>query len=183
MAEIDALVTAYTRHVAIPWEPRLAGPQRVWFVVHEPRQERQVRAALERFQQATELGGHGWVEIDLAGQFGAWLATQRYRTAYFREPGALTDRLGDFGTWLADQLKPRLANAADPDGTVVALVGASSLFGLTSVSALEEALAPAIRGRLLVFFPGERIGSSYRFMGAGDGWNYLAIPITATDGV
>jgi len=35
-----------------------------------------------------------------------------------------------------------------------------------------------IAGRLLVFFPGEHEGNSYRLLDARDGWNYLAIPIT-----
>ena len=30
---------------------------------------------------------------------------------------------------------------------------------------------------LLVFFPGEREANTYRFLGARDGWNYLAVPI------
>ena len=46
------------------------------------------------------------------------------------------------------------------------------------VSALLNAVNDAIAGRLLVFFPGEHEGNSYRLLDARDGWNYLAIPIT-----
>ena len=35
-----------------------------------------------------------------------------------------------------------------------------------------------IRGRLLVFFPGQYEHNNYRLLDARDGWNYLAIPIT-----
>ena len=49
-------------------------------------------------------------------------------------------------------------------------------------SRLVESIAPYIKGRLLLFFPGERDGARYRLMDAGDGWNYLAIPITAEEG-
>jgi hypothetical protein len=37
----------------------------------------------------------------------------------------------------------------------------------------------AIRGRVVVFFPGELEQNNYRLLGARDGWNYLAIAITA----
>jgi hypothetical protein len=41
-----------------------------------------------------------------------------------------------------------------------------------------------IRGRLLVFFPGEYEDNNYRLMDAPrDGWNYLAVPITLHNGV
>jgi hypothetical protein len=46
------------------------------------------------------------------------------------------------------------------------------------VSALVSEVNDAIAGRLLVFFPGQHEGSSYRLLDARDGWNYLAIPIT-----
>ena len=50
------------------------------------------------------------------------------------------------------------------------------------VSALFERVNDAIAGRLLVFFPGEVEGNSYRLLDARDGWNYLATPITAEKG-
>ena len=62
------------------------------------------------------------------------------------------------------------------------LLGAGSLFGLGSnvkVSALLAEVNTAIKGRLLVFFPGEHEGNSYRLLDARDGWNYLATPITS----
>lgn len=183
MSNVDALLTAYARHVAIPWERDLAGQQRVWFLVHEPPLERQIRFGLERFRQATTQAGHGWATVDLAGMFGRWLEGERYRNGYFRNPTALTDHLDAFGAFVAEQIRPALTPAASPEGTVVALIGASSLYGLTSISALIETLAPSIAGRLLVFFPGQRHNATYHLMGTGDGWNYLAIPITASDGV
>ena len=39
-----------------------------------------------------------------------------------------------------------------------------------------------IRGRLLVFFPGVYEQNNYRLLDARDGWNYHAVPITASDG-
>ena len=39
-----------------------------------------------------------------------------------------------------------------------------------------------IRGRLLVLFPGVYEQNNYRLLDARDGWNYLAIPITSSEG-
>mgnify|MGYP000987610382 CR=1 FL=1 len=35
-----------------------------------------------------------------------------------------------------------------------------------------------IRGRLVLFFPGQLEGNNYRLLDARDGWNYLAVPIS-----
>ena len=69
--------------------------------------------------------------------------------------------------------------------TIVGLLGAASLYGLgdhVKVSALIERVQESVQGRLLVFFPGEVEGNSYRLLGARDGWNYLATRITAQKG-
>jgi len=42
---------------------------------------------------------------------------------------------------------------------------------------LIESLEQTFTGYLLVFFPGEREGNTYRFLNARTGWNYLAAPI------
>jgi hypothetical protein len=68
------------------------------------------------------------------------------------------------------------------ENTLVAICGIGSLFGLTSASSLLEKIAPQIKGRLLVFFPGQRDGSNYRMLDARDGWNYLAVPTSANVG-
>ncbi len=68
---------------------------------------------------------------------------------------------------------------------IIGLVGAASLYGLgdhVKVSALIERVQDAVQGRLLVFFPGEVDGNVYRLLGARDGWNYHAIPITSDKG-
>ena len=40
-------------------------------------------------------------------------------------------------------------------------------------------IAPLVTGRLLIFFPGAYENNNYRLLDAYDGWNYLAVPITA----
>ena len=59
------------------------------------------------------------------------------------------------------------------------MLGVATLFGLTRVSTAIEKVAPVIKGRMLVFFPGQHENGNYRLLDARDGWNYLAIPITA----
>ena len=62
-------------------------------------------------------------------------------------------------------------------------IGAGSLFGFAHVSGVIIDLEESIRGRLLVFFPGEYERNVYRFMDARDGFNYMAVPITCSEGL
>ena len=88
--------------------------------------------------------------------------------------------LEDFAVAVAGQVIAALTSDAVGDQTVVAIAGLASLFGLTRASKLLRSVDSAIRGRLLVFFPGQHEGSNYRLLDARDGWNYLAVPISAT---
>jgi hypothetical protein len=181
MASVEALTAAYARYVALPWDTRLAGQQKIWFALYGPPDERRLRARLGAFEVATRKAGHGWATHDLTDEFAHWLAAHEYAESFFENAEDLTaDALRDFDDFLAARLGATLDAAAD--GTVVALSGVGSLFGLTRVSRLLEAVSERVRGRLLVFFPGERDGSNYRLLDARDGWNYLAVPIAAQEG-
>lgn len=182
MSEIEALLKAYRERVGMPWDRSLAGPQRVWFTVYEPTVERRLRLHLPEFAIATTEAAHGWALVDLTTAFGRWMAGHRYRDSYFRQPERMQHALQDFGKSVAAEVQERLLAPDVDDDTVVAIAGVASLFGLTRVSALIEAVAPAVRGRLLVFFPGRHDGPNYRLLDARDGWSYLAVPISATDG-
>jgi hypothetical protein len=57
----------------------------------------------------------------------------------------------------------------------------ASLFDFMRVSSLIDRVEDSVRGRLLVFFPGEYQRNIYRFMDARDGFNYMAVPITSTE--
>ena len=81
-------------------------------------------------------------------------------------------------TTLTDRVRAGLEDPGVDENTVVALLGVGSLFPMARVSELVDRVAPAIRGRLLVLFPGHLDGSNYRLLDARDGWNYLAVPIT-----
>jgi len=177
---VDELLAAYRRFVALPWQQNLAPPQRVWMAVYPPEYERRVRLHLPAFKAATNEHQHPWTLIDITTSFESWMGAHDYRDAYFEDPDLLQTALPGFFDHLVDSVRSQLAEHTAPDG-VVALLGAGTLFGLgdgVKVSALINAVNDAIAGRLLVFFPGQHEGSSYRLLDARDGWNYLAIPIT-----
>jgi hypothetical protein len=117
--------------------------------------------------------------IDITTSFERWMAAHEYRDEYFESPDLLETALPSFFAHLASEVEQELRAHDDEDG-VTAILGAGTLFGLgdsVKVSALLNAVNTAISGRLLVFFPGEHEGNSYRLLDARDGWNYLATPI------
>jgi len=180
MSYVDDLLHAYDRFVALPWQRNLAPPQRVWMAVYPPDYERRLRLHIPAFGTATKRHDHGWAMIDITTSFETWMAGHTYRDAYFADPELLESALPAFFNHLVDGVRAQLAEHGDPDG-VVGLLGAGSLFGLgaaVKVSALVNAVSEAVSGRLLVFFPGEHSGHSYRLLDARDGWNYQATPIT-----
>ena len=65
---------------------------------------------------------------------------------------------------------------------MVAVYGVASLFGFLRISEILPLCENAIQGRLLVFFPGVYEQDNYRLLDARDGWNYHAVPITASEG-
>jgi len=182
VTDMDALVGAYTKFVALPWTRNLAPPQRVWMVVYAPADERRLRARVAAFETATLQAGKGWRLVDLTDSFGTWLVSEPYRETYFKRPEMLTGAaLRSFETSAVKMAVESAGDdARDPDA-VVAVLGAGALFPFIKVSKLIEALAPKVEGRVVVFFPGERDGNNYRLLEARDGWNYLATPITATE--
>ena len=135
--------------------------------------------AIQEFALATTGAGHRWKEIDLTPLFARWMADNEYREQYFKAPQTIQLALGDFATYVADRVRETLEAPDVDENTVVALIGAGSLFGLGPVrlSKLVEDVEGSIKGRLLVFFPGERDGHNYRLLDARDGWSYLAIAI------
>lgn len=179
MSEVEDLLKAYESIVRLPWDPALSGPERVWFVVYDPAQERRMRLRSEEFENITKKAGHAWRSLDLTDAFAQWMSQHKYRQAYFEEPENLSPALKAFTTAVAAQIKATLTAEDVDSNTVVALSGLASLFGLTRVSVTLEKVMPDLRGRLLVFFPGQHDGSNYRLLDARDGWNYLAVPITA----
>ena len=178
-SRIDTLLTNYRRQVSLPWQPRLAGPQKVWFAVYPKEEERRLRYRIQEFKLATTDYRKGWRQLDLTGSFGAWIEGHPYKDAFFGRPRTLAPILAEFEEHVADQIAQSASDGPDDESSVLAVLGVSSLFGFLKVSDVIARIAGSIPGRLLVFFPGSVSGNVYRLMDARDGWNYLAIPITA----
>jgi len=180
MSAIDRLLTNYSRQVRLPWSPSMSGKQRVWFAVYPPAEERRVRARLPQFEALTLEANHGWLTVDLTNLLPQWIAAHEYREGIFAEPEhfSVNSELED----LAVERVRQACGAEEATGTsVVALTGLATLFDFMRVSSLIEHVEDSVRGRLLVFFPGEYTGNVYRFMDARDGFNYMAVPITSAE--
>jgi hypothetical protein len=180
---IEQRIRAYDRFVRLPWQRGLSGAEKVWMVIYPPTEERRLRRRVQEFALATTASGHSWKEVDITPLFAEWMAANDYCEQYFEAPQTIDLALGDFATHAADRVREALAAADVDESTVVALVGSGSLFGLgpARLSKLVQDVEGSIKGRLLVFFPGERDGHNYRLLDARDGWSYLAIAIDAME--
>jgi hypothetical protein len=178
MSKIDDLIERYDRHVALPWRSRLADQQKVWFVVYPPPYERRLRARIDEFRLATSRADKRWLRCDLTDAFPEWMSSHEYRDGYFGAPDAIAHALEeDFTEHVAAKVRAVLESDEAVAESVVALTGLGTLFGLTRVSTVVQRVESSIRGRLVVFFPGRHQQSTYRFLDARDGWDYLATPI------
>jgi hypothetical protein len=178
MSTIEDLRDAYARFVGLPWSDGLSGAERVWMAIYPPREERRLRMRVGEFEHATRDAGHGWKLTDVTNVFAEWLSAHEYRESYFEAPELLDTALERFGKYLAERVMTVLTSDDVNGQTVVAILGVGALFGVYRVSYLLEQIDHAIRGRVLVFFPGEVQGSNYRLLDGRDGWNYRATPIT-----
>lgn len=184
MARLESLIAKYRETIAVPWAAGIAAPQRVIFVIYSPLDELRLRVQFDEFKIATKEAGHGWVHEDLTAAFSGWMAGQEYREAYFKKPSKLmrdaNGDLVDFSDALVKELRTKV-DASNDESSVFAISGIGSLFGFTHVSRLVEGVRDRIRGRLLVFFPGDLRDNNYRLLDARDGWDYLALAIHAED--
>jgi hypothetical protein len=179
MGRIEDLAERYARHIATPWQRTVAGAQRVVLVVYDKELERTLRARKALFEMATKQAGHEWHEIDLTPAFAEWMAADDYREEYFAAPDDLHLKLeAEFPRYVAERLRSSLTAPEVGETSVVAVLGVGALLGFARFSQILKAVEADIRGRLVVFFPGQHDGDNYRLLDARDGWNYLAVPIT-----
>jgi hypothetical protein len=180
MGRIEELADKYAQHISTPWQTNIAGAQRVIMLVYDKELERTLRARKVAFENATRDAGHDWHEVDISTVFADWISRDEYREAYFEAPEDLQLKLeADFAEVVADRIRSTLTLPEVTDNSVVAVFGVGALFGFTRLSKVMKLLeGPEIRGRLLIFFPGQYDRNNYRLLDARDGWNYLAVPIT-----
>jgi hypothetical protein len=178
IAKIDRLAGAFAGHVAIGWPASSSGSQRVIMIVYDPGEERALRRKLDLFAQGARAAGKSWTAVDLTPLVARWLEAQRYRELYFAEPDEFAaigeDRIAAF---VAGELEQALAADQSPDA-IVAAFGVGSLFGFASVSTILSRVEHAVRGRLVVFFPGAMREGRYRLLDARESWDYHAVAIT-----
>ncbi len=180
MNKIKRLAQSYGNYIRIPWREDAAAPQRVLFCVYDENEELRLRAKSDEFETTTVIASHYWKLVDLTDAFAEWMSTEEYAEEFFAEPALLSDLLPDeFVAYLAKRFAETLKTLPANENTVVALLGTGALFGFAKVKDVLDEFAPHVRGRLLVFFPGSYENNNYRLLDGYDGWNYLAIPITA----
>ncbi len=179
MSRIDDLISNYQRLTRLPWPTGLAPAQRVWMAVYSPDDERRLRLHLQEFDTASKAAGHEWALIDITNAFEKWMASHEYREAYFESPDDLQMKLdAEFSDYVAARIRSVLARADVTDNSVVAVLGVGSLFGFARVSQVLKLVEGDVKGRLVVFFPGQFEQNNYRLLDARDGWNYMAVPIS-----
>ena len=180
MSAIDRLLSNYSRQMRLPWSANISGKQRVWFAVYPPAEERRVRARLKQFEERTLAANHGWTTVDLTDLLPKWIAAHEYREGIFAEPEHFSAN-SELEDLVVERLRLACSREDVDAASVVAVTGLASLFDFMRVSSLIDRAEDSVRGRLLVFFPGEYTGNVYRFMDARDGFNYMAVPITSTE--
>jgi hypothetical protein len=184
MSRIDLLRKNYQRICGLPWDRNMAGPQRVWLAVYDKEDERKLRLRLGLFEEATHQARHKWGLVDLTDAFAEWMCSPEnasFAEGYFESPELLDDGvLADFRQSVVARITTTLEQLSGSEDAVLALCGVASLFGFLRISEVLPLVEGHIRGRLLVFFPGVYEQDNYRLLDARDGWNYHAVPITAS---
>jgi hypothetical protein len=178
MSRIDQLASVFGDHVGVGWPASSSGAQRIIMLVYDPNDERMLRKNLALFAHAAFSHQYAWHNVDLTSSFADWLGAHRYREEYFREPVMLLAGANERFTKFAAELILRALNRPEHTaGEIVGLIGAGSIFGVASLSDVLSRVEHAIRGRLVVFFPGRCRDGHYRLLDARDSWDYHAVAI------
>jgi hypothetical protein len=179
VSKIKRLIASYNKYIAIPWRSDAAAAQRVIFCVYNESDELRLRSKIDEFEIATKDNGHDWAAFDLTDTFAEWIANQKYAHSYFKKPNLLANLYPNYQEFIEKKFSQFLNEIETNENFVVAINGVGSLFGFLKVKEVVDKLAPLVLGRLLVFFPGNYENNNYRLLDGYDGWNYLAVPITA----
>ena len=182
MSKIKSLLTNYKQFISVPWRQDAAAAQRVIFCVYNENDERVLRLNIDEFEIATKGTNHNWFHFDLTDSFAIWLSSLKYAEKYFKRPEILEGVYPEYLSWLVNEFKSFIETQNIDSESVVALSGIGSLFGILKIKEVVDAFSPMIFGRLLVFFPGSFENNNYRLLDSYDGWDYLAVPITAEKG-
>ncbi len=177
MPTVDDLLGHFRRQVSLPWSHDTAGDYRVWILHYDRVLERRIQGRLPEFEALARQHKHGWATLNLASLVAPWFAANEVFEGLAGQPDELAGLLPDFEKHVVSTVRAHLQALSDQD--ILVLSGAGSLFGLMRVSKLTVQVAPDIKGRLLLLFPGRHDNGSYRLLDARDGWSYRALPIPA----
>ena len=179
-SRLSKLINNFENHIALPWQKVISSEERSIFVIYHKEDELKLRARIDAFEQASVNNNHPWLLLNITNSFAQWLSNEDYKEAYFEDPAYLSSQFEYFAEHLIEQLVEQAQDHQSVNSTI-ALLGAGSLFGITSVSSLVKSLGEKLNGRLVVFFPGEKVENIYRLLDAKDGWGYQATSITASE--
>lgn len=179
MGKIKKLLNTYEQFIQLPWRQDSAAEQRVIFCVYDQQDELSLRAKTEEFEIVTRRANHPWHLFDLTDSFALWLSKNRYAKSYFAQPEIVQTLTSNYLGFIVEEYQKFIEEKNVGASDVVALSGVASLFGMLKVKEVVDKMAKLTKGRLVVFFPGSFENSNYRLLDAYDGWNYLAVPITA----
>lgn len=186
MSRIDNLLVSYKRYIETPWKEDAAPAQRVLFCVYLPQEELRLRAKIDEFEITTRNANHDWHHYDLTNTFANWMTSKKNAASIFKQYSTRPEQLKitlerQYVPYLKDTVLELVKQENIGPNHVFAVSGVASIFGLLRVKDLIDQFAPLIQGRLLIFFPGDMPSKdNYRLLDAYDGWNYLAVPITAS---
>lgn len=179
MSKIKRLVQSYGKFISLPWREGIAAPQRVIFCMYNETDERYLRAKINEFEIETNNAGHEWALFNLTSTFADWMTNQPYAKKYFQQPNLLSVYMESYRAYIKKEFEHFMLTQESNDNLVVAIYGVGSIFGFLKVKEVVDDLAPLVKGRLVVFYPGSYENNNYRLLDGYDGWNYLAVPITA----
>jgi hypothetical protein len=179
LANFDDVFRHFRQQIGLAWRTDMPPEGRVWILWYEKSLDRRVRGRLNELEQAAVAAGRGWRLLDLAPLFPGWVAKHEFFPRLLRRPEQLRGMLPELRAVVAGQVRAELAACGSAD--LLVLSGCGSLFGLLRVSELLGDVAPHVRGRLLLLFPGRYRAGVYQLLDAGGGWNYHAVPIPAAD--
>ena len=174
---MDDLLGHFRRQVSLPWPEDTPPDYRVWIMHYDRVLERRVLGRLHEFESLARHFNRGWASLRLASLVAPWFSENDLFDGLCRQPDELPGLLPDFEEHVVAAVRARLQTLHEQD--ILALSGVGALFGLMRASTLTEKVAPDIKGRLLLLFPGRHTNGVYRLLDARDGWTYRAIPIPA----
>lgn len=178
MTNAQSIINSFTTVLKEPWGTPRSGPEKVWFLVFPPSLILQMESRIQEIQNRVLETKMEWAEISVEYIFAEWITNHKYAKSYFEKPEYVNDQIRqDFIPHLHSVLISKLTEVSTTN-SIFCLHSVHSLFGWVKLSdVLSNSVTNAVKGRLLVLFPGEFSNNNYRMMGSRDGWSYLARPI------